>query len=285
MNEEQIQYCEKRFGGDKFIVSFMEMIEYAKVKNKETKVIFWQTMCKEHLFNTYRYVVPGTAIEVETAESARLKEQEWKKKSDEADMRYERSIAELRAYNIKRIFISDIRVNTTCSVLDSLPAQNRRCKFPTITGSMVEVRYEATHPNFRAVPFIGPTVGLWTSGMGDCIGVMFLLGKSMRPGSSFTFGSLAHLPGGNPSGLDWGKMIFNFSPIQLREALRRNVLFAMALICVTPARLAGSATVFDLIRHVIIPLGFGFPQIVVYVGDIPAFAIHKSGCFGVIDRA
>jgi hypothetical protein len=282
LSQEQVEYCEKRFGDDSEVLQQMEFFEYSQMILGQ-RIVFWQVMVKDYLLKTHKFIVPGTEPKVVTKESI-LEEEERRKKNDEE---YERNLAlaiyELKSFNIRRIYMAETySTNRTCSVLDALPPVKNRCKFPTIAGRFVEVKYEAEFANYKAVEFSDTTVGLYTSGMGDCIGVMFLIGK-IGKGTPFTHGSLAHLPGGNSHSLNWKQMVFNLTPTELRDALQVEVLYAQALICVTPARLSGSRTVYNLIKNEILPLGFNFPQIMVYIGDIPGFKIHKNGCFGVIN--
>jgi hypothetical protein len=282
MSDEQILYCESRFGSDGEITRQMEFFGYSAMDSGGKK-IFWQIVAKNHLLETYQYVVPGTEQVPVTEESLLEEEERRQKRAEEYERNLALSIQELKDYNIKRIYMMEsYSEHRTCSVLDALPFVKKRCIFPEISGHMVEVRYESTFANYKAVHFTSSTVGLYTSAMGDCIGVMFFIGKIGR-GNPFTHGSMAHLPGGNSSGLNWREMVFNLTPTQLREALQVEVLYAQALICLTPARLAGSATVMNLIKNEILPLGFNFPQIMIYIGDIPGFAINKSGCFGIME--
>jgi hypothetical protein len=283
MTEEQILYCENRFKYDKHIIEEMKNYNYS-ILDKGWKTIFWQTIVNKYLLETYNYKVPVAKPKPVTIQSLLEKKEYSKKVKEENEKNLTLSIQQLKDYNIKRIYkIESSSGNRICSVLDALPVVKRRCKYSGSLGGMVKVTYYPAFANFEAIQFTSSTVGLYTTFMTDCIGVMFLFGKIGR-GTDFTHGSLVHLPGGDSAGLNWKKMVFNLSPTQLRSYIQIEVLYAQALICVTPDRLAGSETVYNLIKNEIIPLGFNFPQIMVYIGDVPGFAIHKSGCFGIVEK-
>jgi hypothetical protein len=282
MSNEQLQYCENHFSEDSEIVEQMNTFEYSGM-SKEQKIIFWQIIVKDHLLKTYKYIVPGTEPKVVTVESIREEQERRKKQQEDYERNLVLAVQQLESINIRRIYMMSSHTNTTsCSVLNWLPLVKLRCKFPVVSGNLVEVKYEILFANYKAVEFSESTVGLYTSGMADCIGVMFFIGQQYS-GRGFWGGSLAHLPGGSTKGINWNNMVFGLSATQLRGYIQSDPLYAQALICVRPDRLAGSSDVYNLIKNSIMTLGFGPPQIMVYIGDIPGFAIHKNGCFGVLE--
>ena len=123
--------------------------------------------------------------------------------------------------NIRRVYLFNPELEETsiCNILYPLPFHKKECVFPLCGGKIEFVKYEKKFANYKAVEFTETTVGISTSGMGDCIGVMFFIGK-LRNSTCYWGGSLAHLPGGSTKGLNWKEMTFNIAPNDLRDYLQ-----------------------------------------------------------------
>lgn len=278
MTEERIQEYEKQFGKDSYVLEMMDLVGYDKMPYSQ-RALLWQALA-EHLKTKYNHVVPGTEKQEESEEECQLRlEKEARRSAEEL----RESVQELKKIGVQRIHLADVDEGTclTCSVLNPLPAMMRQCKLPS-SGKLEVVDYDMEVAKYKAVQFSNHTVGLSTSAMGDCIGVMFLVGHPGRGNfkNGYWGGSLAHLPGGEDKNLPWKKMVFDLDAMTLRRYLQDDPLYAQALICLTPDRLRNSPTVRNIIRDKILPLGFSVAQIMVYVGPIPGFGLLRTGAFG-----